>query len=209
MPLNSLVKERSMTKRSASISRHTKETQIDLTFCLDGTGSFEGTVQNGFLTHMLELLAKHGNFDITIEAKGDTHYDDHHLIEDVAISFGLALKEALGDKAGIKRYGQRILPLDETLCLCALDLSGRYAFETDYAPVREKVNDFSTEMVPHFFESLASNAMISLHLQLLNPGRNEHHRIETMFKSFARALKEAVELDPTIAGQIPSSKGSL
>lgn len=195
--------------RSATVERTTGETQIALTLTLDGTGQFEGTVANGFLGHLLHLFAAHGLFDLTIQADGDTHVDDHHLIEDVGLVLGDALAQALGDRRGIRRYGDALVPMDEVLVAAAVDLGGRFAFETDYAPQRERVGDFSTEMVAHFFQSLAVRAGLALHLRLLAPGRNEHHRIEGMIKAFARALRVAVEPDPRAATSIPSTKGVL
>lgn len=206
--------------RIASVKRDTNETQISLTLNLDGTGKYEIDTDIGFLNHMLELFAKHGLFDLKIVARGDTQYDDHHLIEDVGIVLGQAIKQAAGDKKGIKRYGFMLLPMDEVLVssevklndaelAVATDLAGRYAFETNYEPVREKVNDFSTEMVKHFFKSLALNAEMNLHIQFLNPGENEHHRIEGIFKAFSRALRMSLEYDERGKDLLPSTKGKL
>ncbi|NNF58095.1 MAG: histidinol-phosphatase [Rhodothermaceae bacterium] len=194
--------------RTATVTRRTAETQITLTLALDGEGRYEGSVEHGFLSHLLHLFAAHSRMDLTIEATGDG-VDDHHLIEDVGLVLGQALREALGDKRGLRRYGDALVPMDEVLCAAAVDLSGRFAFETDYAPVRDMVGELSTEMVPHLFHSLAVEAKMALHLRLLNPGRNEHHRIEAMTKAFARALRVAVEADPRAAGTVPSTKGSL
>ena len=197
------------TMRTATIIRNTKETQIELTLNLDGTGQYQIETPVGFLNHMLELFAKHGLFDLTVKATGDMAYDDHHTIEDTGIVLGQAIAQAVGGKRGVKRYGSLLLPMDEVLCAAAVDLAGRYAFETNYVPVREKVNDFPTEMMWHFFQQVAINAQINLHLQLLNPGKNEHHRLEAIFKGFARALREACEADPRAADAIPSTKGTL
>ncbi|MEM1042865.1 MAG: histidinol-phosphatase [Bacteroidota bacterium] len=194
--------------RSASVERATAETRIRLSLRLDGTGQYEGAVPNGFLNHMLHLLAKHSLTDLTVEAEGDD-VDDHHLVEDVGLVLGQALRDALGERRGIRRYGDALVPMDEVLCAAAVDLGGRFAFETDYAPEREMVGALSTEMVPHFFQSLAVEAKLALHLRLLAPGRNEHHRIEAMTKAFARALRAAAETDPRAASSIPSTKGSL
>jgi imidazoleglycerol-phosphate dehydratase/histidinol-phosphatase len=217
-------------KREAQIVRKTNETQIEISLNLDGTGKYEVDTDIGFLSHMLELFAKHGLFDMKVTARGDTEYDDHHLIEDVGIALGQAIKQAVGNKKGIKRYGFMLLPMDEVLVsaeldfrgensetvelskvelACATDLSGRYAFETNYVPVREMVNDFATEMVKHFFKSLALNAEMNLHLQFLNPGENEHHRIEGMFKAFARSLRTSCEIDTRGKDQLASTKGML
>lgn len=206
--------------RIASIKRDTSETQISLTLNLDGTGKYEVDTDIGFLNHMLELFAKHGLFDLKIIARGDVKYDDHHLIEDVGIVLGQAIKQAANDKKGIKRYGFMLLPMDEVLVssevkldnvelAVATDLAGRFAFETNYEPVREKVNDFSTEMLKHFFKSLALNAEMNLHIQFLNAGENEHHRIESIFKAFARSLRMSLEYDKRGRGLLPSTKGKL
>lgn len=195
--------------RTAKISRKTSETQIELELNLDGQGKYEIDCGIGFLQHMLELFAKHGLFDLKIKAVGDLEKDDHHLIEDLGIVLGEAIKVSLSDKTGIKRYGSMILPMDEVLCVCAVDLSGRFAFETNYRPEREKVNDFSTEMMRHFFQSVALNSGMNLHIQFLNPGVNEHHRLEAAFKAFARALREACEKDARAAGQLPTTKNLL
>lgn len=206
--------------RIASIKRNTNETQISLTLNLDGTGQYKIDTDIGFLNHMLELFAKHGLFDLKITARGDVKYDDHHLIEDVGIVLGQAIKQAAGDKKGINRYGFMLLPMDEVLVssevklnnaelAVATDLAGRYAFETNYEPVREKVKDFSTEMVRHFFKSLALNAEMNLHIQFLNAGENEHHRIEGIFKAFARSLRMSLEYDERGKDLLPSTKGKL
>ena len=195
--------------RKAIIKRETNETKIDLELNLDGSGKYEIDLELGFLKHMLELFAKHGLFDLKIKASGDLNVDDHHLSEDIAIVLGQAIKEAIGDKVGIKRYGSILLPMDEVLCVSAVDLGGRFSFETDYAPVREKVGDFSTEMLKHFFESLAVNAQMNLHIQFLNPGENEHHRLEAAFKSFARALRQACEIDARANKQLATTKGQI
>lgn len=195
--------------RKTTITRNTKETQIQLELNLDGTGQYEIELELGFLRHMLELFSKHGLFDLKIKASGDLWTDDHHLTEDIGIVLGQAIKEAIGDKRGIKRYGSQILPMDEVLCVCAVDLSGRYAFETDYKAVRDQVGDFSTEMIRHFFQAVALNAEMNLHIQYLNPGDNDHHRLEAAFKSFARALRNACEIDERAKNQLPSTKGKL
>ncbi len=195
--------------RKSKVKRTTSETQIEIELNLDGSGQFEIDTGVRFLNHMLELFTRHGLFDLKVKAKGDLEVDDHHVIEDMGIVLGDAIKEALGQKLGIKRYGSMILPMDDVLCLCAVDLSGRFAFETDYQPVREKVNDFSTEMMKHFFKSLAISAGMNLHIQYLNPGENEHHRLEAAFKAFARALREACEIDERARNLLPTTKGKL
>ena len=195
--------------RIASVARETNETQIGLDLNLDGQGDFSCDVKVGFFKHMLYLLALHASIDIDLKATGDLEVDDHHLVEDVGLVLGQALRQALGDKIGIERYGSSLLPMDEVLIAVALDLGGRFTFCSDYVPQREKVGDLSTEMVPHFFRSLAVEARANLHFRLLNPGENEHHRIEAMFKGFARALRQAVALNIRSEGSVPSTKGSL
>ncbi len=198
-----------MKPRIVNLERVTTETDIAMTFNLDGTGKYEIKTGIGFFDHMLELFAKHGLFDLKITATGDLNKDDHHTIEDVGIVLGQAIQQACTDKTGLNRYGSKIIPMDDVLCLCAVDLSGRYSFETNYAPVREKVNDFPTEMMRHFFKSLALNAQMNLHIQFLNPGENEHHRLEAGFKAFGRALREAVEMDVRAKDLLPTTKGKL
>lgn len=195
--------------RNSKIIRNTKETQIELELNLDGKGEYQIDIKLGFLKHMLELFSKHGLFDLKIKADGDLEIDDHHLTEDLGIVLGQAIKEAVGDKKGIKRYGYQILSMDEVLAVCAVDLSGRFAFKTDYKPVREQVGDFSTEMMWHFFQSIALNAEMNLHIQYLNSGDNEHHRLEAAFKSFARALRMACETDERAKDKLPTTKEKL
>ena len=198
-----------MKQRKATIERNTNETQIKLELNLDGTGQYNIDTPIGFLNHMLELFSKHGLFDLTVQATGDVAYDDHHIIEDIGIVLGQAISKAIGDKKGINRYGFFILPMDEVLSLCAVDLAGRFAYDDDYKPVREKVNDFPTEMLWHMLQQVALEAKMNLHIQLLNPGRNEHHRLESIFKSFARALRQACAYDERSKDQLPSTKGKL
>lgn len=195
--------------RKSKIVRSTKETQIELSLNIDGSGKFDVDIELGFLKHMLELFAKHGLFDLQIKATGDTFVDDHHLTEDLGIVLGQAIKKTIADKKGISRYGSSILPMDEVLVVCAVDLAGRFAFETNYRAIREKAGDFSTEMMRHFFGSIALNAEMNLHIQYLNFGNNEHHRLEAAFKAFARALRQACEIDDRAQNQIPSTKGKL
>lgn len=194
--------------RSATITRKTAETDIALTLALDGAGRADVKTGVGFLDHMLTLLAAHGRFDLTVRCDGDTCVDDHHSAEDIGIALGMALKEALGDKRGVCRYGQRILPMDEALILCALDLSGRCCLRYGLQIPTEKVGTFDTELVEEFFAALCREAGLTLHLKQLD-GTNSHHIIEGAFKAFARALKEAVSLDPALAGELPSTKGVL
>lgn len=194
--------------RKASIKRKTGETDIKLTLNLDGTG--EGKIETGcgFLDHMLTLFKKHGRFDLEVIAKGDTYVDYHHTVEDIGISLGLAFKEALGDKAGITRYADTTLAMDEALILTAVDLSGRAFFVKDLDIKANKVGDFDTELVEEFLIAFSSNANFTLHVRQIT-GSNAHHIIEGIFKSLARTLKKAVAIDSTLNGEIPSTKGVL
>ena len=196
-----------MTRR-AEIVRETKETDIRLTVDLDGAGAYSVTTGIGFFDHMLEQLSRHSLIDIELVTKGDLHIDQHHTVEDTGLALGQALKQALGDRAGIRRYGHAYAPMDETLTRCALDISGRpythYAVEIPHGHLGE----MDTELFPHFFESLAQAAGITLHLECLY-GKNSHHIIESAFKAFARALRAAAEIDPRAADAIPSTKGVL
>jgi imidazoleglycerol phosphate dehydratase HisB len=198
-----------MSKRTALIKRKTRETQIELKLNLDGRGSCECNLGLGFLEHMLELLARHARIDLKVKAKGDLKVDDHHLTEDLGIVLGQALEGALGKKEGTERYGSSVLPMDEVLVVVALDLGGRFAFSCDYQPQRDQVGDLACELVPHFFKSLADALRCNLHFRFLNAGENEHHRIEAMFKGFARSLRMAARIDPEAQGAIPSTKGIL
>ncbi|MCR4763296.1 MAG: imidazoleglycerol-phosphate dehydratase HisB [Lachnospiraceae bacterium] len=196
-----------MKKRTSKISRKTGETDITVTFTLDGTGKAQVSTGIGFFDHMLDAFARHGLFDLTVKAEGDLHVDGHHTVEDVGIVLGRAIAEALGDKAGIRRYGDCTLPMDESLALAAVDLCGRPYFVMDaYFPV-PKVGDFDTELVREFFYAVSYSAMMNLHLRILT-GDNAHHMIEAMFKAFARALDQATQTDPRIEGVL-STKGSL
>ena len=194
--------------RTASINRRTAETDISLTLDLDGSGTSAIDSGCGFLDHMLTLFARHGGFDLTLTCKGDTYVDDHHTVEDIGIALGKALSEALGDKRGIKRYGDRILPMDETLILSAVDISGRGGCFMDMSIPTEKVGSFDTQLCEEFFIALAQNGGLTLHIRQL-AGRNSHHIIEGTFKSVARSLSEAVSIDEKNADSIPSTKGLL
>ena len=193
--------------RSAQIHRQTNETQIELELHLDGSGRAEISTGIGFFDHMLELFTRHGAFDLTIRAQGDLHIDGHHTVEDVGICLGQALREALGDKAGIRRYGHFTLPMDETLVTSALDLSGRYALAFNAPLPAAQIGDFDSELLEDFWQAVAANALCNLHI-LLHYGRNSHHISEGVFKATGRALRMAVETDPRMPG-IPSTKGSL
>jgi len=196
--------------RTVTRERKTKETDVRVTLNLDGTGKAQNQTGVGFLDHMLDQLASHGLFDVDVTCQGDLWVDDHHTVEDVAITLGQAFKDALGDKKGIRRFGTFTAPLDEALVSVTLDLSGRphTQFYGYTATSVEKIGGLSTHMVEHFFESFASTSMTTLHIQQIN-GRNPHHVVEATFKAFARALRMATELDPRNAGVVPSSKGHL
>ena len=194
--------------RYAEIKRKTAETDIYLEIALDGTGKSEIDTGCGFLDHMLTLFASHGRFDLKVKCKGDTYVDYHHTVEDIGIALGNAIYEALGDKAGIHRYGDTVLAMDEALILSSVDLSGRDYLGFSLGIPTEKVGDFDTELVEEFFLGFVRRAQCALHLRKL-AGTNSHHIIEGAFKSFARSLAEAVAIDPRFAGQIPSTKGVL
>jgi imidazoleglycerol-phosphate dehydratase len=193
--------------RTALIQRQTAETDIELELSLDGAG--QGAVQTGvgFLDHMLTLLAKHAAFDLRVVAKGDLHVDQHHTVEDTGICLGQALRQALGDKAGIRRYGHFTLPMDETLVTTAVDLSGRFALAFNAPLPAPKIGAFDSELLEEFWTAFAGNCLCNLHV-LLHYGRNSHHIAEAVFKATARALRMAVEHDPRMTG-VPSTKGSL
>lgn len=193
--------------RTASIKRKTSETDIAITLNLDGTGKADIETGIGFLDHMLKSFAKHGFFDLTVRGKGDLYVDCHHTIEDTGIVLGEAIKEALGDKKSIKRYGSMLLPMDETLVLCAIDLSGRPYLNFKGEFTTDRVGDFDTEMVREFFYAVSYSAGMNLHIKQLD-GDNNHHIIEAMFKAFAKALDEAVSVDPRII-DVLSTKGAL
>lgn len=197
-----------MKDRKATVSRKTNETDISIFLNIDGTGKRVITTPVGFINHMLDLFAKHGMFDLTIKASGDTYIDEHHTIEDIGIVLGSALAKALGDKRGIKRYGFFVLPMDEALATVAVDLSGRFAFVFNCPFSKDKVGDLSTELVHDFWDAFAQNAKINLNIKV-EDGRNDHHKIEAIFKATARAIRMACEIDNRLEGKIPSTKGSL
>lgn len=194
--------------RTAQIERTTAETDISLTLELDGTGVSDIETGCGFLDHMLTLFARHGRFDLVVNCQGDTFVDDHHTVEDIGIALGQAFKEALGDKKGITRYGDTILPMDEALILTAVDLSGRGYLGYELAVPTEKVGSFDTELVEEFWLGFIRNAECTLHIRQL-AGKNSHHIIEGTFKSVARSLRSAVLIDTDFADEIPSTKGVL
>ncbi len=194
--------------RKARIERNTKETAILVEVNLDGTGSYDISTGIGFLDHMIEQFSRHSLIDVTMKIDGDLHVDQHHTTEDSAIALGQALKEALGDKAGIVRYGSAYSPMDETLSRVALDISGRPYLVWDAAFTVERLGEFDTELFKHWFHSLADSAGITLHAHLLH-GENNHHIAESLFKGLARAMRAAVEIDPRKGDAIPSTKGQL
>lgn len=194
--------------RTAKLRRTTGETDVAIVLDLDGAGKSEISTGCGFLDHMLTLFARHGRFDLTVQAKGDTWVDDHHTVEDVGITLGDAFAKALGDKRGVTRYGSTILPMDEALILTAVDLSGRGLLCYDLAIPTEKVGTFDTQLVGEFFAAFARRADLTLHVKQL-AGANSHHIIEGAFKSLARSLRTAVAVDPAAAGEVPSTKGVL
>lgn len=194
--------------RTASITRTTKETDITVTLCLDGTGQYDIDTGIGFFDHMLEGFAKHGLFDLTVKVNGDLHVDCHHTIEDTGIVLGQAIAQAVGDKKGIRRYGHMILPMDETLVLCALDLSGRPYLVYDANFTSAQVGGFDTEMVKEFFYAVSCHAAMNLHIKEFSENANNHHLMEAMFKSFAKALDMATRVDERIGGVL-STKGVI
>lgn len=194
--------------RKTEIKRKTAETDIALKLDLDGSGKSVLSTGCGFLDHMLTLFARHGRFDLEINCKGDVEVDYHHTVEDIGISLGQAFSKALGDKKGITRYGDTVLPMDEALILTAVDISGRGMLLCDLNIRAKKVGDFDTELCEEFFTAFARNAGVTLHIRQL-AGRNSHHIIEGVFKSAARSLKDAVAIDPALKDEIPSTKGVL
>lgn len=193
--------------RSSTINRKTKETEINVTLNLDGSGRAEVDTGIGFLDHMLEGFARHGFFDLKCKVKGDLRVDGHHTAEDTGIVLGQAIREAAGDKRGIRRYGYFILPMDEVLALCAVDLCGRPYLQFDCPFTAERVGELDTELVKEFFYAISYSAGMNLHLRILQPGNN-HHMIEALFKAFAKALDETITLDPRIS-DVLSTKGRL
>ena len=194
--------------RTATVERKTKETEVSVTVNLDGTGTYDVATGVGFFDHMLEQLSRHSLIDLTVRATGDLHIDQHHTVEDVGITLGLAVKRALGDLKGIRRYADVHLPMDETMTRAAIDVSGRpfLVFRIPFS--RDKIGAFDTELFEEFFRAFAFNAGLTLHVETLY-GVNNHHMIESAFKATARALEAAVAIDPRRAGSVPSTKGSL
>ena len=196
------------THRRAEVVRHTKETQIRVALDLDGSGASTLATGIGFFDHMLDQVARHGLIDLEIEARGDLHIDGHHTVEDVGITLGQAVAKAVGDKAGIVRYGHAYVPLDEALSRVVVDFSGRPGLHMDVAFRAGMIGGFDTQLAYEFFQGFANHALVTLHIDNLK-GDNAHHQCETVFKAFARALRMALERDPRMAGVIPSTKGSL
>ena len=194
--------------RTSEIIRKTGETDIELTLNLDGFGNSELDTGVGFLEHMLTLFAKHGRFDLTVRCHGDTQVDDHHSVEDIGIALGLAFKAALGDRRGIRRYADILLPMDEALIQCAVDLSGRSMLCADLRIPTEKIGTFDTELTEEFLLAFVREAGITVHIRQL-AGTNSHHIVEGVFKALARTLRRAVSIDPEAADEIPSTKGVL
>ncbi|WP_445620617.1 imidazoleglycerol-phosphate dehydratase HisB [Kushneria sp. Sum13] len=196
------------SSRRASISRHTSETRISVSLDLDGQGELKADTGVPFFEHMLDQIARHGMIDLTIDADGDRHIDDHHTVEDTGITLGQAFAEALGDKRGIHRYGHAYVPLDEALSRVVIDFSGRPGLFMNAEFTRDTIGAFETQLVSEFFQGFASHARATVHIDNLK-GDNAHHQVETIFKAFGRALRMAVSPDERMAGRIASTKGSL
>ncbi|MGZ5178085.1 MAG: imidazoleglycerol-phosphate dehydratase HisB [Burkholderiales bacterium] len=196
-----------MIKRDAQVTRNTLETQITVMLNLDGSGGSRLATQVPFLDHMLDQIARHGVFDLEIEARGDLHIDAHHTVEDIGITLGQAFAKAIGDKKAVRRYGHAYVPLDEALTRVVIDLSGRPGLEFNIAFTRARIGAFDVDLVHEFFQGFVNHAHVTLHVDNLR-GTNAHHQAETAFKAFGRALRMAVEIDPRTAG-VPSTKGSL
>ena len=194
--------------RSATITRNTAETQISVAINLDGTGQYDNQTGVGFFDHMLDQLSRHSLIDMTIRAAGDNHIDDHHTVEDTGIALGQAIVQAVGDKKGINRYGSCILPMDDALVRAALDISARPFLVFHLEMPTNKIGNFDTELVREFFQALSTHAGLTLHIDQLH-GLNSHHIAEAAFKSVARALRQAVEIDPRMSQALPSTKGAL
>jgi imidazoleglycerol-phosphate dehydratase len=201
------MKSKANNNRQAEVHRKTKETDVRVKLNLDGSGRSKISIGLPFLEHMLELFAKHGLFDLEVRCDGDLEIDDHHSVEDIAITLGQALAQALADKAGINRYGEAVVPMDEALCRSVIDLSGRFYLVYEVPTRRQKIGNFSVELAEHFWRSFAETAKFNLHIDCLR-GRNTHHILEGTFKASARALRQAVDLNSRVTG-VPSTKGSL
>ena len=197
-----------MAERKAQVERNTLETRISVTLDLDGSGRSSFDTGVPFLEHMMEQIARHGLIDLDVQASGDTHIDDHHTVEDIGITLGQALAKAVGDKKGIRRYGHAYVPLDEALSRVVIDLSGRAGLWMDVPFTRARIGTFDVDLFEEFFRGFVNHAMVTLHIDNLR-GSNSHHQIETVFKAFGRALRDALEADERMAGATPSTKGAL
>jgi len=197
-----------MTDRTATVTRNTLESQITVTVNLDGTGDANFNTPVPFLNHMLDQIARHGLVDLDIQAVGDTHIDDHHTVEDIGITLGMAIAEAIGDKKGLTRYGHAYVPLDEAMSRVVLDFSGRPGLIMKADFVRSHVGTFDVDLTREFFQGFVNHALVSMHIDNLR-GANAHHQVETIFKAFGRALRIATSADPRMAGVMPSTKGTL
>jgi len=200
--------EQKMPSRTSQVKRDTLETQIEVDLSLDGSGNAKLDTGVPFLEHMLDQVARHGLLDLSIHAKGDLHIDAHHIVEDVGITLGQAFAQALGDKKGIRRYGQAYVPLDEALSRVVIDFSGRPGLEYHASFARARIGDFDVDLLHEFFQGFVNHAKATLHIDCIR-GDNAHHIAETVFKAFGRALRMALEADPRMAGMMPSTKGSL
>ncbi|MEW6354439.1 MAG: imidazoleglycerol-phosphate dehydratase HisB [Pseudomonadota bacterium] len=197
-----------MPRRTATVKRDTLETRIEVSINLDGSGHSHFQTGIPFLEHMLDQVARHGLIDLDVRADGDLHIDAHHTVEDIGITLGQALAQAVGDKKSIRRYGHAYVPLDEALSRVVIDFSGRPGLDYNIAFTRARIGEFDVDLMHEFFQGLVNHAMVTLHIDNLR-GKNAHHIAETVFKAFGRALRMAVEIDPRMAGQMPSTKGSL
>ena len=197
-----------MTAREAQISRETKETRIRVRVNLDGTGHCDARTGIGFFDHMLDQIARHGAIDLEVTAEGDLHIDGHHTVEDVGITIGQAVRQALGDKQGIRRFGHAYVPLDEALSRVVVDISGRPGLHWHVGFTRSTIGEFDVDLAREFFQGFVNHAQITAHIDNLR-GDNAHHQCETLFKGLGRALRQAVEIDPRAAGAVPSTKGAL
>lgn len=207
-PEHSLMLERPMTDRTATVTRDTLESQITVSVNLDGTGKANFATPVPFLEHMLDQIARHGLVDLDIQAKGDTHIDDHHTVEDIGITLGMAIAKAIGDKKGMTRYGHAYVPLDEALSRVVMDFSGRPGLIMKADFVRSHVGSFDVDLVHEFFQGFVNHALVTLHIDNLR-GSNAHHQVETIFKAFGRALRVAASADERMSGVMPSTKGTL
>lgn len=197
-----------MSKRKATVKRDTLETQIEVSVNLDGTGKSDFDTGVPFLDHMMDQIARHGLVDISVQAKGDTHIDDHHTVEDIGITLGQAFAKALGDKKGVYRYGHAYVPLDESLSRVVIDFSGRPGLEYGVDYPRARIGEFDVDLVLEFFQGFVNHALVTLHIDNIR-GNNAHHIAETVFKAFGRAVRMAISEDPRMAGMMPSTKGTL